>query len=82
MKGYVFACSLCLQAVPAFAQDLGALVRGELPDLVATYKDLHAHPELSHREVNTAALLASELQTNPGRRCFRDGPENGQRHRR
>jgi len=38
----------------AFAQDL--------PDLINIYKDLHAHPELSHQESRTSALLAAELR--------------------
>ncbi len=32
------------------------------PALIDIYKDLHAHPELSHFEVNTSALLAEELR--------------------
>jgi amidohydrolase len=42
--------------------DLPAVVDSELPRLVATYEDLHAHPELSHHEERTAALLAGELR--------------------
>ena len=38
----------------AFAQDI--------PNLVEIYKDLHAHPELSHQESRTSALLATELR--------------------
>jgi amidohydrolase len=34
----------------------------QLPSLVATYKQLHAHPELSHHEEATSALLAGELR--------------------
>ena len=32
------------------------------PALIDIYKDLHSHPELSHFEVNTSALLADELR--------------------
>ena len=32
------------------------------PDLVEIYKGLHAHPELSHHEERTSALLAGELR--------------------
>ncbi len=46
----------------AAAQDVPEYVNGELPSLVETYKGLHAHPELSHFEVNTSALLAAELR--------------------
>jgi hippurate hydrolase len=34
----------------------------DLPDLVDTYKSIHEHPELSHQEARTSALLASELR--------------------
>ncbi|SCF56742.1 amidohydrolase [Streptomyces sp. Ncost-T10-10d] len=33
-----------------------------LPDLLALYRDLHAHPELSFRETRTAALVAARLR--------------------
>ncbi len=42
-----------LLAAPAMAQDVS---------LVDTYKGIHAHPELSHHEEHTAALLAAELR--------------------
>ena len=32
------------------------------PGLVDTYKGIHTHPELSHHEEHTAALLAGELR--------------------
>jgi amidohydrolase len=47
---------LCISALPLIAQD------AQLPSLIETYKQLHAHPELSHFEVNTSAMLASELR--------------------
>src|ERR1700680_4594715 len=65
MKRTTFVCSLlCLLAAPglARAQELGALVNGQLSGLVDTYKGIHAHPELSHHEEHTAALLAGELR--------------------
>ncbi|HME89276.1 MAG TPA: amidohydrolase [Chthoniobacterales bacterium] len=34
----------------------------QLPSLLAIYKDIHAHPELSTREERTAALVAKELR--------------------
>jgi amidohydrolase len=34
----------------------------ELPSLLAIYKDIHAHPELSCHEEKTAALIAKELR--------------------
>src|SRR5579871_3702421 len=49
-------------AVPTLAQDLKTLVDNQLHGLVEIYKDIHAHPELSHEESRTAALLAAELR--------------------
>ena len=34
----------------------------ELPSLLAIYKDIHSHPELSTREKKTSALVAKELR--------------------
>ncbi len=53
---------LCLTVAPLAAQDLPAFVNSELPGLVDTYKGIHAHPELSHHEEHTSALLADELR--------------------
>jgi hippurate hydrolase len=53
---------LGLLACAASAQNVDALVADQLPVLVATYQDIHAHPELSHHEARTSALLASELR--------------------
>src|ERR1700710_2175112 len=49
-------------ATAANAQDLTQTVKANLPALVDTYKDLHAHPELSHHEERTSALLATALR--------------------
>ncbi|MGD0442868.1 MAG: amidohydrolase [Edaphobacter sp.] len=46
----------------AIAQEVPALVDKQLPGLVTTYKGIHAAPELSHHEAQTAALLAEELR--------------------
>jgi amidohydrolase len=51
-----------LLAAPIFGQELPSLVEGLLPGLVETYKDLHAHPELSHQESRTSTVLATELR--------------------
>ncbi len=42
--------------------DLDARIEQELPSLVATYKTLHAAPELSHYEKKTSALVAERLR--------------------
>jgi amidohydrolase len=49
-------------AAPVLAQSVSGLVDPQVQGLVQTYKGLHAHPELSHHEEHTAALLAGELR--------------------
>ncbi|MGA3019828.1 MAG: amidohydrolase [Bryobacteraceae bacterium] len=49
-------------ALASAGDDLRPLADQELPSLVAIYRDLHAHPELSHHEERTSALLAGELR--------------------
>ena len=44
------------------AQEVPALVERQLPNLLVTYKGIHAAPELSHHESQTSALLANELR--------------------
>jgi hippurate hydrolase len=46
----------------ASAQSVDSLVNGQLAGLVETYKGIHSHPELSHREAHTSALLAEGLR--------------------
>lgn len=58
----ILAPLVCVLAAPVLAEDLSRLVDGELSGLVNTYKGIHAHPELSHHEEMTAALLATELR--------------------
>ena len=53
---------LSLASMPLVAQGVPAYVKGEMPSLLETYKGIHAHPELSHFEVNTSALLAADLR--------------------
>jgi hippurate hydrolase len=55
------AASLAL-AAPAFAQTLDHIVDAELPGLVGTYQEIHAHPELSRHEDATSARLAGALR--------------------
>ncbi len=51
-------------AAPARAQQsLDALVDREIGQLVATYKMLHAAPELSHHEEKTSAFFAAQLRS-------------------
>jgi amidohydrolase len=47
-----------------FAQkaDLEKAAESELPSLLAIYKDIHSHPELSWHEERTSVLMAKELR--------------------
>jgi hippurate hydrolase len=58
--GFVLALSFATAA--SAADGLDALIAPSLPGLVETYRQIHANPELSHHEENTAALLAGELR--------------------
>src|SRR3984957_668881 len=51
-----------LTGTTAGAQEVPALVEQQLPELLMTYKGIHAAPELSHHEERTSALLAGELR--------------------
>jgi amidohydrolase len=52
-----------LYAISLFAQQTPqSLADAELPSLLAIYKDIHSHPELSGHEERTAALIAKELR--------------------
>src|SRR6266702_3483849 len=63
-RGQTLACAslLALLSTHLGAQDLGPFVKDQLPNLVSTYKTLHSHPELSHHEEHTSALVAAELR--------------------
>jgi amidohydrolase len=45
------------QTTPA----VSSFEQAQLPNLLTTYKQIHAHPELSHFEAATSAILAAEL---------------------
>ncbi len=60
IKLAVFAAMLPVLA--SGADDYGPIVDSEVPALLAVYKDLHAHPELSLHEERTSALLADALR--------------------
>ena len=55
-------CSLAGAALmagnPARADGLRERIAADLPGLMALYRDLHAHPELSFAEVRSAKILA------------------------
>src|SRR2546426_216354 len=71
------ATSLMAQQTPQ------SLTDAEVPSLLAIYKDLHSHPELSTREERSSAIVAKELKAagcevtervgkyeQPGATCF------------
>src|SRR6266478_6156348 len=62
----LLACAFVVViAMPIMAQQsLDAMVDREITSLVATYKMLHASPELSHREEKTSAFFAAQLRAN------------------
>jgi hippurate hydrolase len=51
-----------LVAAPVQAEDLRAAVAEDMPALMDLYRDLHANPELSFEEVETAKKLATRLR--------------------
>jgi amidohydrolase len=51
-----------MMASPAAADPLRDAVAKDMPSLLALYRDLHAHPELSMEEVRTSAKLAAEAR--------------------
>ena len=59
-----FLLPFCLGAAlfNAAAQTPHEVADPELPSLLAIYKDLHAHPELSRHEEKTSAFIAKELK--------------------
>lgn len=58
----VAALALLVLATVSYGEDAGGYIARETPDLVAMYKDLHSHPELSHHEARTSAILAKGLR--------------------
>jgi hippurate hydrolase len=49
-------------ATPVTAAALSDKIRADMPMLLALYRDIHAHPELSMEEVRTPALLAPKMR--------------------
>lgn len=63
MKKLLFLASAAMTlAIPAGAAPLPESIRADMPQLMALYRDLHANPELSMREVRTPAKLAPEMK--------------------
>lgn len=53
---------ICLVAAPLQANELRDEVSAEMPTLMELYKDLHANPELSFQEFETAKKLAERAR--------------------
>jgi hippurate hydrolase len=64
MKPLVILVLSIFSGPSLFAQEhpVEKIAQGELPSLLAIYKDIHSHPELSTREEKTSALVAKELR--------------------
>jgi hippurate hydrolase len=62
MKNMCCVLGAFLVAGVAGAQTVEGLVKEQLGPLLETYKDIHAHPELSHHEERTAGIVAAELR--------------------
>ncbi|WP_228244001.1 amidohydrolase [Porphyrobacter sp. GA68] len=65
MKARLLICALMLNVginAPAAAQDLRTAIAADMPDLMTLYRDLHANPELSFEERETAAKLAQRMK--------------------
>lgn len=50
------------QSTPAPQSEIGTAIAKDMDGLMTLYRDLHANPELSLQEVNTAAKLAKRLR--------------------
>src|SRR2546430_17481198 len=84
MKIRFLAFALALVSIPLVAQQTPQQIAdAEVPSLLAIYKDLHSHPELSTREERSSAIVAKELKAagcevtervgkyeQPGATCF------------
>ena len=55
-------CAVLAFAAPAQADDLRDDLMADMPGLMELYRDLHANPELSFEEVETAKKLATRMR--------------------
>src|SRR6266403_1155933 len=64
MKICLFGMFSFLPAIAAFSQQpsIDKIAEGELPSLLAIYKDIHSHPELSAHDERTSTLIATQLR--------------------
>src|SRR5213082_4252416 len=57
----ILSLSILVSALAIAQQTPQSLADVELPSLLAIYKDIHTHPELSGHEERTASIIAKEL---------------------
>src|SRR5438105_3059307 len=57
-----FLLAAFLAATPLLGADVASIADKELPSLLKFYQELHANPELSLHEEQTAARVAAELR--------------------
>ena len=63
MRSFLLSAIVFLAAATlAAAQDVPSFVSSETPSLIDIYKDIHAHPELSHFEARTSGILAAAMR--------------------
>ena len=62
VSSLIVLLSLLMSVLGVAQQTPQSLADAELPSLLAIYKDVHTHPELSGHEERTAALIAKELR--------------------
>jgi amidohydrolase len=62
MKAFLLLTAAMTLTAPASAATLSDSIKADMPQLMALYRDLHAHPELSMQEVRTPGLLAPEVR--------------------
>jgi amidohydrolase len=58
----IFSLSMSVVPFASAEQTWQSLADAELPSLLAIYKDLHSHPELSTKEERSAGIVANELR--------------------
>ncbi|HEY7959793.1 MAG TPA: amidohydrolase [Sphingomicrobium sp.] len=61
-KMLLLAAVAMTAATPVTAAALSDKIRADMPMLLALYRDIHAHPELSMEEIRTPALLAPKMR--------------------
>ena len=62
MRKSLLTAAALAAAAPAQAATLADAIRADMPQLMTIYRDLHANPELSRREIRSAAILAAEAR--------------------